>query len=220
MRVRQGELLCFAAFIGCVAGCTAVPEQEFELTALNEASATSEDDAGDDGPEIICEPGQTRCMEASTLEVCAATGLEWEVLDCAAHETCEPCDSIDPSEACAAACVGPCDRLTDAPTSAGCSFYATSLYGIFDEGLPSALVVTNPDTERSATVVLSFVALGTNNEQPVGEAVTLVPGGVHVFELPWDDSSDYDHAEYSLFRSGQVYHVTSNLPLHAHLHTP
>ena len=100
MRVRECELLYFAVFVWCVAGCTPAPDQEFELTALNEPNATSEDDAGDDGPEIICEPGQTRCIDASTIEVCAPTGLEWETLDCGARETCEACDTVDPRVMC------------------------------------------------------------------------------------------------------------------------
>ncbi len=220
MWIRENQAWCLALLVCWIAGCTDEPKSMIEASTVGESTEGVGESSGDDGPDIICDPGQTRCRDASTLEVCASTGLEWEALGCDVHEVCEPCDTVEPTPDCAAACIGPCDRLADAPSSAGCSFYATSLYGIFDDGLSSALVVSNPDHERSATVELSFVPLGTNIEEPVGEPVTLVPGGVHVFELPWDPSQNYDYAEYSRFRSGQVHHLTSNLPLHAHLHTP
>lgn len=95
MRVRVYESMCFALFVWSAAGCTGVAEQTFELTALNQANSTSEDGVDDDGPEIICEPGQTRWMDTGWLEACSPTGREWEALDSDAHASEDATCSTD-----------------------------------------------------------------------------------------------------------------------------
>src|SRR5262245_20251958 len=69
-------------------------------------SETSNESEQNEGPVIVCEPGEARCADEFTLEVCAPTGLEWEASRCGTHQECD-----------AAACAGPCEHLEDAPTS-------------------------------------------------------------------------------------------------------
>src|SRR5690606_34314015 len=74
-------------------------------------SNADDDDGGDDSPEIICVPDDTRCAAADTIEVCAATGLSWQPSSCGANETCVACNpELDP-ECTGARCIGPCNTV-------------------------------------------------------------------------------------------------------------
>jgi hypothetical protein len=181
------------------------------------------DGDNDDGPQIICDPGETRCVEdieEEILETCAPTGLEWEPSECDVYQECIPC--FGPSaDDCVAACVGPCEQLEDLPSSEGCSFYATSMYQAGQttpELPPDAIIVGNPHPELSATVSLYFVPFGSNIEELVEGPLDLPPGDSHPFILP-AELTDYSEIT-SRYRSGVVHHVTSDLPIVAYLHSP
>lgn len=182
-------------------------------------AAPAETDTGDDGPKVICVPGRTRCDGDATIEVCAPTGLKWTPSPCSLYEECDPCfDELQGD--CVAVCVGPCERLGELPSSEGCSFYATSMYqaGQVVADLEDAIVVGNPQPELPATVELYFTPFGSNVEVLVEGPIELMPGSSHVFDLS-ADLTDYIEST-SLYRSGAVHHVVSDLPVVAYLHSP
>lgn len=196
-------------------GADEVSEQDGEVSD----SQSSAEASSDDSPTIICEPGDTRCDGPDILEVCAATGLEWEPVPCEGYQQCEEC--FDNTEGCVAACVGPCEKLKDTPSSEGCSFYATSMYQAdsqLDPPPPDAMVVGNPQVDQPATVELYFAPEGSNIEELVEGPITLQPGESHVFLLPGELTEYYENT--SMHRSGAVHHVTSDLPVVAYLHSP
>jgi hypothetical protein len=177
-------------------------------------------DGGNEGPVIICEPEETRCVEGNdlVLETCAPTGLEWEQSDCLIYQTCISCFG-ESADDCVAACVGPCEQLEGIPSSEGCSFYATSMYQAGQTIMDpvDAIVVGNSHPELTAMVTLYFVPEGSNIEEFV-KTVPLAPGDSEVFELP-AELTTYN-AITSGYRSGLVHHVTSDLPIVAYLHSP
>jgi hypothetical protein len=184
-------------------------------------------DTGDTAPAIICEPGETQCLDDQTLEVCSPAGLEWEQVLCEGYAECDS-NFVDREGNTAAACVGPCERLKDSPSSEGCSFYTTGLYQAGlpfqtpkEEYPPDAIVIGNPQM-TDATVELRWVPFGSNIEEVAQGPVTIPPGKSHTFLLdPF--VTDYlaeDPKSSSNFRSGVVYHAVSNLPVVAYLHAP
>lgn len=183
------------------------------------ADTTAASDASD-GPTLLCTPHALRCADSQTLETCLPTGLGWESEPCDTYQTCQPCFAEQQGE-CIPTCVGPCEQLIDQPSSQGCSFYATSMFQALPqlpELPPDALVVGNPDAERIATLELRFVPEGTNQEQLAEGPVMLAPGETHVFLLD-PALTQYDELT-SLYRSGAVHHVVSDLPVVAYLHSP
>jgi hypothetical protein len=211
------DLACTGALL--LGGCGGEPPTAGEMNTEHESSGSANsEEPGEEGPAIICEPGQARCADEHTLELCAPTGLEWEPSPCGAYQACEECPNNATGE-CAAACVGPCERVGDSPSSAGCSFYTTGLRGLFGDEPVNALVVTNPDPTRVATLELRFVPEGTNKEELVEGPVSLPSGESHTFLLP-PDVTQFDWLAYSMFRSGFVHHLTSDLPVRAYLHAP
>lgn len=185
----------------------------------NDSSNESESESGPDEPQIICQPGQTRCADTLTLETCAPTGLKWNASPCESYEECDPCYGED-FGSCVAVCVGPCEKLKDQPSSEGCSFYATGMYqaGQTIEDPPDAIVVGNPNLELVATVELRFAPEGSNIEDLVEGPIELMPGDAHVFLLPPELTAYMQNT--SMYRSGAVHHVVSDLPVVAYLHSP
>jgi hypothetical protein len=208
----------------CLAGCNGNPppvsDGDSDTNSSGDGDGDGDGDSGNEGPPIICDPGETRCPEinGTVLETCAPTGLEWEPSDCTLYQVCNPCFG-ETAEDCVAACVGPCEQLSDQPSSEGCSFYATSMYqaGQTTENTEDAIVVGNPHPELSAIVKRYFVPEGSNIEEFV-EDVTLLPGASEVFILP-KELTDYDEIT-SEYRSGLVHHIVSDLPIVAYLHSP
>jgi hypothetical protein len=212
-----------ALLLAALAACPAPPTAD-ESSTNNESESTAGDgdgDEGDESPVIICDPGETKCLDPATLQVCAPTGLKWEDVPCGDKKECEP-NFINREGESVAACVGPCDKLSDSPSSEGCSFYTTSMYqALQPDEPPDGIVVGNPSETDEATVELRWVPEGSNIEELVGEPVTLAPGESHVFLLdPQITIYKTDMEVTSLFRSGSVYHVVSDMPIIAYLHAP
>ncbi|PRP97549.1 hypothetical protein ENSA5_32420 [Enhygromyxa salina] len=198
-----------------LAGCSGTPAQA-EAEAEAESGGQTESSESESGTSQLCEPGEVRCVDEGAVETCSDDGDAWEPTACAEDEACVDCED----GSCVAACVGVCDQAWGA---AGCSFYTTGLY---QGSLPpmaepprDAIVVTNPDLKRSATVQLFWISYGLTTEILDGNA-TLAPGESKVFELA-PGLTDHEYPpEISLLRSGAMYHVVSDSPVVAHLHAP
>jgi hypothetical protein len=180
------DKLLFPLLVLGLVGCPSSPSTDENADEISpDDESTSEGEVTDDGPQIICMPGETRCADATTLETCAATGLSWEQSFCDANDTCMPCAAEDP-ECTGASCVGPCETTQDVPSSAGCSFFATGMLinasaGGSIEDASDAVVLANPNTEGDATVQIYLAPIGSNVEQPVGDPVLLAPGETFLF---------------------------------------
>lgn len=112
-------------------------------------------------------------------------------------------------------CSDACAEWAAAPTSAGCSFVLVQHAGV-DEELSDALVVTNPHDERSATLQLSLVPLGSRSLEAVEPPVVLGPGQTHVFEL----RPEAMVGDGSQRRTGGVFQLDSDAPVAAYQHAP
>jgi hypothetical protein len=214
----SARLLLFLLAPACAAPPSSADDEADDSSDADTPADTSSDE--DDGPMLVCTPGELQCADEQTLETCAATGLGWEQQPCNTYQTCQPC-FIEEQGDCIASCVGPCEQLIDQPSSQGCSFYATSMYQalpMLPELPQDALVIGNPDDERIATVELRFVPEGTNQEQLAEGPIMLAPGETHVFLLD-AELTEYEEVT-SLYRSGAVQHVVSDLPIVAYLHSP
>ncbi|MFO7563416.1 MAG: IgGFc-binding protein [Enhygromyxa sp.] len=221
-----------ALFVGVVmlAGCPGSARHEGTSDTGDADSQTGDGDGdsdeGDDSPQVICVPDDTRCADTGTLEVCAPTGLKWDSLLCGAHETCMACNPEADPECTGARCVGPCELSGEVPASAGCSFFATGMMinvNATEDNLaePDALIVANPNEVGDATVNVLLAPIGSNKEEMVEGPITLAPGETHVIKYT-ENLTDFHGAGTgtSKYQSGGVYHVVSDLPIIAYLHTP
>ncbi|MCH9679822.1 MAG: IgGFc-binding protein [Deltaproteobacteria bacterium] len=179
--------------------------------ASADAGATTEGDSAD-SVELQCTPGEVVCNGQGFLDTCAPTGLEWTTEPCGTNEVCRACDG----ETCDVdRCIGPCEIETELPSSAGCSFIANRQLHPFPQET-DGLVVSNPNTELSATVQFYRTPAGTRNEEPIGEPRVLAPGEETLFELDSSFIPDDD----SMFRTGGTYRVESDAPVIAYQHSP
>jgi hypothetical protein len=169
----------------------------------------------DDGkPDLVCMPGETRCADASTLEICAPTGLSWDPSTCSEFSSCVECE--EDATDCTAACKGPCDAEEELPSSAGCSFFANRMIHLHEDE-PDALIVGNPSTDRTATITLFEIPEGKRTEEVREGPLELAPGASQAFSL---DANFIDLTGYSRFRTGGNYRLQSDIPVVAYQHSP
>lgn len=161
----------------------------------------------------LCAPGEMRCNQAGdAIEVCAGTGLEWEIeLQCGSYSTCEPCEDDQCS---APTCIGPCELTETDPSSAGCAFVANRQLHIYEE-FADGLVVTNPSDEYLAAVQVFAVPEGLLDEELI-ESFNLEPGESHTLEL----TTDFIPGVGSNLRTGGIFRVYSDVPVVAYQHSP
>lgn len=208
---------CILASLSCLGGCNPPPSMgDGEGTGSESETTSNPTGTTDESSNQICEPGATQCADPNTLETCSADGLAWEPGPCDAAQICDACPE---SSDCAPACVVACDYPHGA---AGCSHISTGLYhsplpmGV----LPNdAIVVTNPDRDHTANVELYYNSPFDSSEV-LELTATIGPGEANTFILTSALSSDTGPVETSLFRGGGAYHVVSDYPVVAHLHTP
>jgi hypothetical protein len=135
------------------------------------------------------------------------------------------CDPEEDQECTGARCVGPCNTAAEIPASAGCSFYSTGMLisantSRANVAEPDALVLANPNESGKATVNVMLAPVGSNKEELVGAPITLEPGETSVVVYEESLTDFLGAATISEFQSGGVYHVVSDLPIIAYLHTP
>jgi len=187
-------------------------EPEPDTTASSEPPPTS---SSSGGLELLCTPGQERCADDKTREVCKATGLDWKQEPCDDHQVC---NEIGSESMKVASCVGPCEKASDIPNSVGCEFLALRVRsGNGEEDLAEfydALIVGNPDPE-TAEVQLYFAENGSHQELPLGDPVLLASGESHEFQLTNDTIKGF-----SAIRNGGIYRMKSDIPVIAYLHSP
>ena len=214
----------FGPLAPCVLSCLVLgcptsppPISESGTTTGSESETTATTSTTDESSNQICEPGAVQCSDPNTLETCDSDGLAWTPEPCEAGQVCDACP--EPGS-CVPTCVVACDYPHG---SSGCSFLTTGLY---QSSLPpgvsltsDALVVANPDPDHTAQVELYW-----NSPFDGGEVLelnaTLAPGEAHAFNLASGLTTDTGPMETSLFRGGGAYHVVSDYPIVAHLHSP
>ncbi|WP_240480133.1 IgGFc-binding protein [Enhygromyxa salina] len=181
-------------------------------------------DGGDESPQIVCMPGETRCADLDTLEICEPTGLAWEQVPCEGYEQCDPTIMNEEGET-ITVCAGPCEKLEGSSSSEGCSFFTTSMYQAtlpfnVTEKPADAIVIGNPQIDRDATVELRFIPYGSHKEEVVEGPIVIPPGEQHTFLLDPEITIYQGEQDTSLYRSGVVYHAVSDLPVVGYLHAP
>lgn len=218
MTIRD-RVRVLAAVVWVLPGCGDDTVDTTESSAAETSSGDLGSSAGEPTPtssggfELLCTPGEERCADETTREVCAPTGLSWKPSACGAHQTCTHAggDAV-------ATCVGPCEVNDATPSSLGCDFVALRVRSSNGGEDPSvvydALVVGNPG-EEDVAVQLYFAEDGSHQEQAMGEPVVLAKRAAHVFQL----TSDTINGPATI-RSGGIYRVRSDLPVVAYLHSP
>ena len=217
----HGPLALTTALLVCACGDTVAATE----TASASASSTTTDPVETTNPAttepatttgelmLVCEPGQERCGDATTREVCKPTGLEWEAQPCANYQACNEKAGTTSAE-----CLGPCEKASVMPTSVGCEFLAIRVRsGNGEEDTAEfydALLVGNPDPQ-TASVQLFFTPNSSSIEAPEGEPVILKTGESTIFKLTSSTISGF-----SAIRSGGIYRVKSDIPVIAYLHSP
>src|SRR5690606_20362457 len=82
---RRLELGALLVVLPCSIGGCPTPASEGDSSSDESGDVdtqTGDGDDGDDSPQVICVPEDTRCADATTLEVCASTGLKWDAMFC------------------------------------------------------------------------------------------------------------------------------------------
>lgn len=171
------------------------------------------DSSSSSGFVPLCSPGEQRCSEANdAVEICAATGLEWEVqLECSTHSTCEPCND---DQCTSPICVGPCQLTENDPSSAGCAFVVNRQLHIYED-FADGLVVTNPSEELTAAVRVYSVPEGLLEEVEI-DTFNLEPGTSQTVEL----TTEFIPGLGSNLRTGGIFRVYSDVPVVAYQHSP
>ena len=218
MRNTFGQYLalaCAAALAGCPATSN---ETGDESTSSAETTADTSTVPSTDPPltttfMVECFPGEERCADDNTKEVCNATGFGWDPLPCTKYQKC----SEQGGNPVTASCLGPCETLKE--TSIGCEFLAIRMRSenaSEDPADADAIIVGNTDTVNTAEVQLYLIPnYNITKEEPQGVPIVLQPGESRVFKL-------YNSllTNTSSFRTGGVYLVKSDYPISAYLHSP
>ncbi len=215
MRTTFGQYLALACAAG-LAGCPATSNETGEESSSN--PETTADTSTTDPPPtttfmVECFPGEERCADDKTREVCNPTGFGWDSLPCTKYQKC----SEQAGDPVVAACLGPCETLVE--TSIGCEFMAIRMRSenaSEDPADADAIIVGNTDTVNTAEVQLYLVPnYNITKEEPQGVPIVLQPGESRVFKL-------YNTllTNTSSFRTGGVYLVKSDYPISAYLHSP
>jgi hypothetical protein len=197
-------LLVPLLLVACVPG----PENQTSASgdASSDASATTDPPPPPPttGFDLVCEPGAVRCADDKNVEACAGTGLSWKPGEaCGEHQTCF--DGV---------CTGPCEKVKETPSSVGCEFVAIRMLSFIADAGGDALIVGNTDPALTAVVQLSFAPNNSHKLEPLGDPVQVPPGESHKFDL-----SNEAVKFYSAVRIGGVYHVKSDVPIAAYLHS-
>ena len=190
-------------------------ESSTGTAAAAASSSTGPFDPTTTGFELLCQPGSERCADSNLREICKASGLAYEQVECNKHQLC----SEDGDGGSKTSCVGPCEVAGGTPSSVGCEFLAIRVRSFNSADDPAmyfdALIVGNPDKVEAAVVQLYFASNGSGADELIGDPVTLAPGESHIFEMTTSPIGGY-----SAVRSGGVYRVVSDIPVIAYLHSP
>lgn len=205
----------------CALGAAACADNTSDTPAGSTSTGNSDPSSADTPPDtptttfmLECTPGQERCADENTREVCNATGFGWDATPCTQYQKCQESSEDGPM---VAVCEGPCELLKE--TSIGCEFYAIRMRSANSSDLEEdsdAIMVGNTDKDKTALVSLYLVPdYFTIQEDLVEGPIELAPGQSHVFTL-----TNGTLPGYSTVRDGGVYHVVSDYPVSAYLHSP
>jgi hypothetical protein len=204
--------LSLAPAFACQSGGGGLGDSNDETAGDAADDGTTPGTGSGDGPIVLlCEPDEVQCADQDSLERCAPTGMEWINEDCPVNSTCIPCDG----ETCAVDyCAGPCDSNTLVPSSAGCSFIAERQLHL-DEHLGDSVIVANPNEDLTAQLKWWHTPEGKRKEELIDE-LELAPGEDVTFEM----TQNFVLGDSTMFRTGGIYRVESNVPVIAYQHAP
>jgi hypothetical protein len=141
---------------------------------------------------LPCSPLKVRCRDDEVAEICAEDGSEFITYkDCFAEGTAQVCNG--------GACIEECELSKKQNSYQGCDFWACDLDNAFVPGGRSgyydaagaqySIVVSNPNTKRSATVEItdSDGKVNFDSKQLPIDYSPIPPGGLRVFNVPRRD---------------------------------
>ncbi|KIG11907.1 Dipeptide-binding ABC transporter, periplasmic substrate-binding component [Enhygromyxa salina] len=128
-----------------------------------------------------------------------------------------PCD---PTEECSfGSCVPLCILIQDAPSSVGCSFFATKHDNYYSNvNAPAqndSLIAGNISSDTPVNAQLYFIPPNSNVEQAQGGPVVIQPQGAYTWSL-----SQAEIDSVTTTRQGGVYRLETDLPIVAYQHSP
>lgn len=213
--MRNDTALALACIVGLTA-CPATSSDTGDESTSEETTASTQNPTTEPPPTttfmVDCFPGEERCADDNTKEVCNATGFGWDPYPCTKYQKCSA--QGDPV---VASCLGPCETLTE--TSIGCEFLAIRMRSENSADDPAdadAIIVGNTDTAKDAEVRLYLIPnYNITKEEQQGIPIVLKPGESKTFKL-----TNSLMTNTSSFRTGGVYRVVSDYPVSAYLHSP
>ena len=151
---------------------------------------------------IECGAGQDYCVD-NVIYACSADGSSWSVVEDCGEDICRW-----------GACYDPCELADEENTYLGCEFLAiptanSQLPMAFQEDF--AVVVGNPDAERSAEV---RVARGGSIVQ------TAVVGPSSTLAISLEDHDNLKYSDGSRLVTGAAYEVLTDIPVVAYQYNP
>ncbi|MEZ4449922.1 MAG: hypothetical protein R3B09_10625 [Nannocystaceae bacterium] len=155
------------------------------------------------GPDQICGPGETECVDDDNYQTCAMDGLSWEgPTPCGAKEVCSN-----------GACVAPCQQAKDNKSSIGCEYYAVDANNDPVENYdtqPYAVVVSNVGKFAADVQVQTY----NGNVWTTIQMANVAPGMLNQFDLP------DRHVNYTAINQKGAYRILSDVPIVAYQFQP
>lgn len=155
------------------------------------------------GPDPICSPMATECIDDNSFQTCADDGLSWVgPTDCPAKTLCT-----------GGVCVSPCQQAKDNKSSIGCEYYAIDMNNDPVENYdtqPYAVVVSNVGMFAADVQVQTY----NGNVWQTIQMATVDPGMLKQFDLP------DRHVNYTNINPKGAYRVLSDVPIVAYQFQP
>ncbi len=181
----------------------------------------------------VCMPGERRCKDDITLEICTPDGLGWDERNCTNFDQYATAKGVCRTTGTAGECFEPCATAARESSYLGCEYWAAVTSNVeldasyfkgnaVDGTQPDnvsnfAVVISNPNAE-AVEVRVTRKKGGAEQVSPsdpaaVNGVITIPANTVKTIKLPWQSIPGTGVAAFG-------YHITSTLPVSAYQFNP